>query len=366
MLEEVVVHRARQRYANIGLPWKEYREWLCPIPQLQGRPKEWMPWFPETRDITGYYMDESSQLFLQRVYDDLTFKSIDDNHVCTDETTTHSEEEMTLMFRAWFSYPRLLLNHGQIMAQTVTDDALARPAGGDDDEDEDTAPSPLPPAHGPLRLARRGYVDDQKRFIPRAFVAGASVLLPYIWLHLSDDGKSLTVRESTIVASDYRIALASAANGYSLSSIHLPVYRRFPRQLTFTSPPVKEKGVFFEGVDQSYALSGGAKALLATLIATESNMLRKEDNLDPVMSDGGSVRKVTVDFHIDLVVRFNDATGQFDGVTGTHATPQSLYYVLIEHLDRHCLYSFHADDFRSPDEATGLDLHYPHPLSVII
>lgn len=364
------LRQAQRKYSSLlsPLPWRAYREWLCPLPCLDGRPKEWMPWFPNALDVTGYYLDEPSQLSLQRTYADLQSKTLLAHSAGGghkgDDNVVEAEEEMELLFRAWFSFPRLILNHADIEGRTARDEDILLHGRNDEEDDEDTAPSPAPP-QGMFRLQGRGYVDDQKRFIPRALVAGVSALLPYIWLKLSPDGTALTVRESTIVASDYRIALASSAKGHSLASIHLPVYRRFPRQLAFTTPPVKEKGVFFDGVEKSYALSGGSKALLATLLANDSSLLRKEDDLDPVLSEGKSVIRVKVNFHIDLVVRFNDETGQFDGVTGTHAAPQSMYYVLVEHLERHCLYAFHADDFRGPGEETGLDLHYPHPLAII-
>ena len=331
--------------------WKKYLAELCPLPTLQGRSPHWMPWFPETRDVLGYYLDEPSQLHLRDVYDQLA----KEDGGGADDGTSHKE----LLFKSWGAFPRLILNRASFGVQTAQHQEQQQ--ADDDDDDEDTSPSPLITTSSAPTTG-----NSQARFIPRAFVAGQSVLLPYIWLHLSDDGSALTVRESTIVASDFRIALASSRNGHTLASIHLPVYRRFPRQLVFPTKPVKQRTVYFDGCDdRPYVLDGGAKALLATMIAKESTLLRKEDDLDPIMSEGGDIRGIKMNFHMDIVVRFDDETGTFDGVTGTHATQKAMYYVLVEHRNRHCLYAFHGDDFRGPDEATGLDLHYPHPLTII-
>ena len=345
-----IVNWARAKF-GLTLPWKKYREELCRVPCLDGRSPLWLPWFKEDADVLGYYLDEDSRTELQSVYADLKDDDDKDEWITKKMTKCRhlakEECEMALFFRAWFMFPRIV--------------SLPLSIGcSDDDDDGDQTP----PMRQTLAAAAALKQKGQSTFIPRAFVSGQSILLPYIWLVLADDGTGIRVKESTLVSPDYRIALASSEHGYSLAQIHLPVYANFPRALSFTTPPVKERTVHFENTNKPYLITGGSKALLASMIEEQHPLNKyKEDEIWPRVTEAGNVCGLKrVDFHIDVVIRYDDATGQFDGVSGIHSTPLSMYYVLVEHKKRMCLYSFHADNFRGPGEETGLDLHYPHPL----
>jgi len=69
-----------------------------------------------------------------------------------------------------------------------------------------------------------------------------------------------------------------------------------------------------------------------------------------------------------LTLHWSSPEERFTSVYGTHRTGKIYYYVLlsVEHTDTHLLYAFHADTLRATCEQTAIDLHYRHPMIMLM